>query len=262
MGNVGKPDKRPKYSAAPEDIPVAMRDHLGSRPTPSFKKALVLGSGAAAIALVLGVVVAYQFKQPTQVGANTAPAGTSPTNTPSSPDGKPAADGTLLNHFPYNEAPSAELQAISPDGGIRLRKAAAKAFKEMVAAAQADGVSLFPISGFRSVEDQNHLFFDVKAERGQGATKRAEVSAPPGYSEHHTGYAVDLGDSSTPATNLSQTFEQTAAFKWLEANAARYSFELSFPKGNTQGVSYEPWHWRFVGDRDSLETFYKARSRK
>jgi D-alanyl-D-alanine carboxypeptidase len=65
-----------------------------------------------------------------------------------------------------------------------------------------------------------------------------------------------------PAANVSPDFEHTAAFKWLEANAARYSFEISFPKGNAQGVSYESWHWRFIGDINSLETFYKARGKK
>jgi D-alanyl-D-alanine carboxypeptidase len=69
---------------------------------------------------------------------------------------------------------------------------------------------------------------------------------------------VDIGDAQTPATNLNPNFENTAAFKWLEQNAAYYSFELSFPRNNPQGVSYEPWHWRFVGDRNSLETFYKG----
>jgi D-alanyl-D-alanine carboxypeptidase len=44
----------------------------------------------------------------------------------------------------------------------------------------------------------------------------------------------------------------------LQNNAAQYSFELSFPENNPQGISYEPWHWRFVGDSHSLETFYKA----
>jgi D-alanyl-D-alanine carboxypeptidase len=130
----------------------------------------------------------------------------------------------------------------------------------MSAAAARDGISLVPISGFRAVGDQKHLFFDVKAQRGQVTTKRAEVSAPPGYSEHHTGYAVDIGDGKTPATNLSPTFENTSAFKWLEKNAAYYSFEISFPKDNPQGVNYEPWHWRFVGDTDSLKTFYKAKN--
>jgi D-alanyl-D-alanine carboxypeptidase len=129
----------------------------------------------------------------------------------------------------------------------------------MAAAALRDGVVLVPISGFRTVADQKYLYFDVKAERGQDAKERAKVSAPPGYSEHHTGYALDIGDGNVPATNLSVNFEKTEAFRWLKANAAYYSFEMSFPKGNKQGVSYEPWHWRFAGDIQSLKTFYKAR---
>ena len=58
----------------------------------------------------------------------------------------------------------------------------------------------------------------------------------------------------------STDFEKTAAFSWLKNNAAKYSFELSFPPDNHQGISYEPWHWRYVGDQESLETFYKARN--
>lgn len=130
----------------------------------------------------------------------------------------------------------------------------------MVQAARAVGVILVPISGFRSVQQQQHVYFDIQAQRGQTVKQRAEVSAPPGYSEHHTGYAVDIGDGTTPATNLSPNFEKTRAFRWLNANAARFHFEMSFPKDNLQGVSYEPWHWRFVGDRHSLETFYKAKN--
>jgi zinc D-Ala-D-Ala carboxypeptidase len=112
------------------------------------------------------------------------------------------------------------------------------------------------------VKDQEQLFFEVGAQRNQTPAQRAALSAPPGHSEHHTGYAVDIGDGATPTTNLQATFDQTKAYQWLEANAARFSFEMSFPKDNAQGVSYEPWHWRFVGDRDSLETFYKAKNIK
>ncbi|MGK7898796.1 MAG: D-alanyl-D-alanine carboxypeptidase family protein, partial [Xenococcus sp. (in: cyanobacteria)] len=130
---------------------------------------------------------------------------------------------------------------------------------QMQGAARNQGIILSALSGFRSVEAQNYLFFNVKEQRVQDATTRAEVSAPPGYSEHHTGYAIDIGDGRVPATDLSPNFANTAAFRWLEENAARYSFELSFPPDNPQGISYEPWHWRFVGDRNSLETFYKAR---
>jgi zinc D-Ala-D-Ala carboxypeptidase len=169
---------------------------------------------------------------------------------------------TLLGHLAYAEAPAEDLQALSSDGTIRLRQAALAKYEAMVAAAQQDGVELLTISGFRSLKDQNHLFFDVKAERRQGPTERAQVSAPPGYSEHHTGYAVDMGDRSRPETNLNSSFEDTPAFRWLSANAARYSFELSFPRNNRQGVMYEPWHWRFVGDSDSLKTFYAARQQQ
>jgi D-alanyl-D-alanine carboxypeptidase len=181
----------------------------------------------------------------------------SPTTLASSPE---PTDPKLLGHFPYPEAPPSELVPIVADGSLKLRKAAAQAFQQMVAAAQAEEVALVPISGFRSQADQNYLFFNVKAQRGQTASKRAEVSAPPGYSEHHTGYAVDIGDRTVPALNLNPDFEKTKAFQWLQSNAARFSFELSFPQGNAPGVTYEPWHWRFVGDRQSLETFYKARS--
>lgn len=175
-----------------------------------------------------------------------------------SPDIVSAAN--ILGHLPYEEAPANSLQAITANGSIKLRTAAAESFLAMQSAAWSEGIDLVPISGFRSIKDQEYLFFEVKAERGQVASKRAEVSAPPGYSEHHTGYAIDIGDGGNPGTNLSVSFENTLAFSWLKANAPYYSFELSFPPDNPQGISYEPWHWRYVGDRHSLETFYKAQS--
>ena len=99
----------------------------------------------------------------------------------------------------------------------------------------------------------------VASERNQTAQERALVSAPPGYSEHSTGFALDLGDGDSPETNLSEDFEQTRAFRWLQDHAARYHFILSFPEGNPQGVSYEPWHWRFEGSADALRLFESAR---
>ena len=166
----------------------------------------------------------------------------------------------LLGHFPYAEAPASSLQAIVSDGSIKLRQPAAAQFLAMVKAANAQGVPIRPISGFRSVAEQERVFFDIKAERGQPVRQRASVSAPPGHSEHHTGYAIDIGDGTRPATDLQVSFETTAAFRWLQQNAARFGFEMSFPRSSPQTVSYEPWHWRFVGDRHSLETFYRART--
>jgi zinc D-Ala-D-Ala carboxypeptidase len=233
-----------------DDIPEAIRETVDI-PTKRLPLGVWLGIGLLGLGL-LGFGGWRLWRSPRSIGA--LPSQAVPAT--------PAADGRLLNHYPYEEAPSGELDAITPDGSHRLRKSAAVAFKEMAAAAQADGITLVVISSFRTKGDQRELFFDIKKERAQTATERAGVSAPPGYSEHHTGYAVDVGDATAPSVNLSADFETTRAFKWLQENAAKFSFENSFPQGNTQGVTYEPWHWRYVGDQASLETFYKARSSK
>lgn len=261
MNNADLSGESSKFTASSmDDIPVAFRETPEAVPQSPSRRWWLMGglAGLGAIALGTGLWVVTEAQQfpSTATPQNTASPSIAPSTTPTE---APSPNDTLLGHFPYKEASAQELQPISADGRIKLRKAAAVQFQAMVADARAQGVILVPISGFRAISEQNYLFFDVKAQRGQVAAERAAVSAPPGYSEHHTGYATDIGDGAVPATNLSTTFENTAAFKWLKANAARYSFELSFPKDNPQGVSYEPWHWRFVGDRDSLETFYKAK---
>ncbi len=252
------------------DIPMAVRETLSPMPQVKHKPARLfwgLGSVGAIALLGIGLFFALrpQFSASTAATAgNAAPSATppapSPVNSGASVSASASPAAQMLNHFPYNEAPQRELTPITPNGEILMRKAAAAKFMEMQEAARAAGVSLVPISGFRSQEDQSHVFFDVKAQRGQDTTTRSEVSAPPGYSEHHTGYAVDIGDGDRSDLNLQTDFETDQAFKWLKENAGFYSFEMSFPKNNAQGVSYEPWHWRFVGDRNSLETFYRARS--
>ena len=247
-----------------EDIPAALRDGRSARLETSSssvasKKQLPIGIMVIGLGVLLACGTAFVFatmshNAPATSNSNAAPATTVASTTTASSQSADADN--VLNHLSYTEAPEAELVAIG--GSYRLRKAAAAKFQSMVADARAQGINITTISAFRSIEDQKRLFFGVGAERGQQPTKRAEVSAPPKYSEHHTGYAVDLGDSAVPATNLNQNFDTTPAYKWLKANAAKYSFELSFPQGNIQKVSYEPWHWRFVGDINSLETFYRA----
>jgi zinc D-Ala-D-Ala carboxypeptidase len=240
--------------------------------------ALIVGGGLLVLGL-LAIALLLRPKAQPIVQSSTSPTATvAASATPASPpttsgtatapnnnsinDSNNDSNAPLLGHQPYSEAPAEELEPVASDGQIKLRNAATESYRRMTAAAAADGVNLLPISGFRSIADQNNLFFRVKEERNQGVSKRAEVSAPPGHSEHHTGYAVDIGDGAQPETSLSQGFEKTAAFRWLTDHAARYSFEMSFMKGNPQGVSYEPWHWRFVGDRNSLETFYRAQHPK
>ncbi|MBD2561438.1 MULTISPECIES: M15 family metallopeptidase [Nostoc] len=242
-----------------DDIPVAVRDTPVAAPNIWLQPRIILIGGVAGFVL-LALISGFLFF----VTAPKKIADSQPSVTSSAPTSTTESDNvnTLLGHLAYPEAPESELVTISANRGIRMRKSAAQKFEEMVAAARSAGVILVPISGFRSVKDQEPLFFGVGAQRNQTPIERAALSAPPGHSEHHTGYAVDVGDGSVPATNLQTNFDNTKAYRWLQANAARFSFEMSFPKNNAQGVSYEPWHWRFVGDRNSLEMFYKARNLK
>jgi len=255
-----------------DDIPEALRDAIPSREPqnrrdPSTLGIVIIGSLVGVVAIAVGSISWFTWQASQVQLLEVVPEATEETKSSvtkaiisPAKTTTPATDA-LLKHFPYSEATGSELAPIVADGSLKLRKAAAAEFLAMVDAARMEGVNLVPISGFRSLADQEYLFFQIKAQRGQVSTERSEVSAPPGYSEHHTGYAVDIGDGNVPATHLSHNFERTAAFKWLQANAAYFSFELSFPRNNPQGVSYEPWHWRFTGDRHSLETFYKDRQK-
>ena len=163
----------------------------------------------------------------------------------------------IMGHFRMDEAPRHTLVKVDQSGRVKLRRAAAESFARMQRDAAADGVVLVPISGFRSIEYQEKLFFGLKAERKQTALDRALVSAPPGHSEHHTGYAIDISDPSI-GDDLVIEFEDTPAFAWLREHAAAYHFEMSFGRNNPMGVSYEPWHYRFVGDSHSLKTFART----
>ena len=194
---------------------------------------------------------------PSSVSANPT---AKPTAKPTDEPAKPAEPNQLLNHRRYAEADISKLVALNPNSDIKLQPPVQIAVNQMIAQAKSEGVQLGIASGFRSIEDQSHLFFDVKAERGENSTTRAEVSAPPGYSEHHTGYAVDLIDESRPGTHTEASFETTPAYRWLKQNAPAYNFELSFPKDPNSPVGYEPWHWRYVGDRNSLELFYQEQA--
>lgn len=255
-----------------EDIPAALRNEDPDRDRANFTNSaatsprLPLGMILLGVGILAGGGAIFSVLSTAKPPRDNFATPTVAASDPKNPDGSTSNNGqssdvdNLLNHLSYEQAPDQELASIG--GSYRLRKAAASKFQSMVSAARSSGVNITTISAFRSIEDQKRLFFGVGAERGQQPTKRAEVSAPPKYSEHHTGYAVDIGDSTVPATNLNQNFENTPAYKWMKANAATYGFELSFPKDNIQKVSYEPWHWRFVGDINSLETFYKAHNLK
>ena len=133
---------------------------------------------------------------------------------------------------------------------VQLRAEAARAFRAMQASARLADVELVPISGYRTRSYQEGLFSRAVGKYGSKQSAARWV-APPGYSEHHSGLAIDIGALERPETDVETTFEDTPAFAWLKANAHRFGFEISFPRDNPQGVSYEPWHWRYTRPADS-----------
>jgi D-alanyl-D-alanine carboxypeptidase len=136
-----------------------------------------------------------------------------------------------------------KLVSIGPDIFQReqfLAPPAAKAWHAMREGASTDGVILQLVSAFRSVHYQEEII-RRKLEKGLSVADILRVSAAPGYSEHHTGRAVDL--TAPGAAVLEEEFEESEAFGWLKAHAGRFGFHMSFPRGNPHGVAYEPWHW-------------------
>jgi D-alanyl-D-alanine carboxypeptidase len=126
----------------------------------------------------------------------------------------------------------------------QLTPTAARAWRAMMAAASKDAVVLQVVSAFRSAEYQRELL-QRKLARGQHIAQILRVSAAPGFSQHHTGNALDL--TAPGAAMLEEEFERTAAFGWLTENASRFGFELTFPRANRHGLAYEPWHWCYRG---------------
>jgi len=139
---------------------------------------------------------------------------------------------------------------------VKLCADAAAALFHLMAQAFKDGVAIIPVSGFRTVAYQASLFRQAVAKYGSEAAAVRWV-ARPGNSEHHAGLAIDLGDGADPDCDVEPLFEKTRAFDWLQANAARFGFELSYPRNNPHGVNYEPWHWRFIGASGATQIFQK-----
>ncbi|HEY7238123.1 MAG TPA: M15 family metallopeptidase [Burkholderiales bacterium] len=143
----------------------------------------------------------------------------------------------------YPEATDLVVGEIGDNGREHLLiPPAARAWDSLREAARAEGVVITIVSAFRSVERQAEIV-RAKLARGQSIEEILSVSAPPGYSEHHTGRAVDVTTEGVRPLELE--FEGTAAFAWLSRHAARFEFILSYPRGNRHGYMYEPWHWCF-----------------
>ena len=117
------------------------------------------------------------------------------------------------------------------------------AFLNMFNAAKKEDLTLIINSSFRSYEDQEEIYNELKNSRGDEYANK--IAAKPGFSEHQTGMAVDIQTYGSNASN----FEEFDEFKWLQENAHKYGFILRYPKDKEYltGYEYESWHYRYVG---------------
>jgi D-alanyl-D-alanine carboxypeptidase len=132
---------------------------------------------------------------------------------------------------------------------------------DLMKEAEDDGMNLQIISAFRSFDTQAELKGAYTVQYGSGANT---FSADQGYSEHQLGTTVDF---TTPTVGATWSgFSQTKEYEWLQKNAHKYGFTLSYPENN-QFYEFEPWHWRFVGEdladdlRDDGKFFYDLSQR-
>jgi len=147
-------------------------------------------------------------------------------------------DGYAARGLPLQSC-ARNLVAVPGSAHLRMTKETLERWLAMKDAASTDHVDLRCFNAFRSLEDQ------VRVIRGLLRTQTMpEVllrAAAPGYSEHHTGRALDIG--TTGCFPPTPEFENTPAFRWLATNAVQYGFVLSYPRGNPHGIIFEPWHW-------------------
>jgi len=220
------------------DIPLAKRIHLNNFNSILKKKLLILSP----FLFLLFSIFALRLIRSIELGTLDYPNFQAQIN----------RDNRILGHLPYAEIPKEKLVLIEPniEVHIDMRDSLIKMRNE----AKKDGIYLVFLSGNRSINLQNDIFYSLKSIRNQEASERARVSAPPGYSEHSTGFAIDIGDATQRETDFETDFENTDAFRWLKKNAAKYHFKLSFNKDNKY-IDYEPWHWRYEGSIEALKVF-------
>ena len=148
-------------------------------------------------------------------------------------------------HLPRFSEENRLIDFVDEEISFQLHPETLDAWEKMKEAAESDGIELHIISAFRSVARQSEII-EEKKRKGISDDMIFSVSAPPGYSEHHTGRAIDLG---TPNyTDLAEEFGNSEAFCWLIAHARQFGFRLSYPIENPYGIAYEPWHWFFEGN--------------
>lgn len=149
-----------------------------------------------------------------------------------------------ISHFRFPEANAADLVTVA---GYKVHKDAAESLKKMMADAKAAGAPLTLGSAFRSVSYQQGII-NRKTKAGKSTKDIYHMSAPAGYSEHHTGFAVDFSP-------INSGFARTAGYRWLLKNANNYGWYQTFTAEYSvkSGVSEESWHWKYKGSETARQ---------
>lgn len=229
-------------------------------------KALVIIGAVvlAALLVCLAVVIAQNARaqktaEEERLTASVTPAPTpaitptpAPTPTPGPYSDKPDIDVTSWEYRLANADNSIgeytpELDTVE---GQKLDKRMTDAMKDFVAAARAQGLSVYLSSGYRSYDEQNYLYQRKVSQYGEEQAKK--IVAPPGTSEHQTGLACDITDKYYEFKDSS--LENTALYQWMSQHCQEYGFIVRYPKDkeDVTGIIYEPWHFRYVG-KDAAE---------
>lgn len=166
----------------------------------------------------------------------------------------PSSPWIIVNkQRPLNPLTYAPTDLVTPNVPLRtrgeemlVRQEAATALEAMFSDAAQEGIHLILASGYRSYNFQQSLYSRYTRELGQAAADTQ--SARPGYSEHQTGWAIDVGATSRQC-EIEQCFGTMREGQWVADNAYKYGFVIRYAQGteNVTGYIYEPWHLRYVG---------------
>ena len=126
----------------------------------------------------------------------------------------------------------------------RMQSDAAQAWFAMRDCAKQDSVQLLVVSAFRSLEYQVEVI-QRQLDAGRQIEEILTRVAAPGFSEHHSGCALDL--TTTGFEAVEEEFEESPAYRWLHERGSEFAFEMTYPRDNDYGVVYEPWHWCYRG---------------
>ena len=149
-------------------------------------------------------------------------------------------------------------------GGYNFDSRIVENIQALLDAAQADGINLTIISGYRTLERSQVLYDNKVAEyiamgydEASARVEAAKWVAPPGTSEHHTGLAMDIvsSDYYTKYSDLVEEFADDPEAIWLKENCARFGFILRYPQDKVEitGINFEPWHFRYVGEEHAAK---------